>query len=37
MEDFVVYKLTNVRQIEKPNDEFVYPPDNNYIPTSTIL
>ncbi len=35
--DIPILEVTNVRQIEKPNDEFVYPPDNNYIPTSTIL
>lgn len=35
--DIPILEITNIREIEKPNDEFVYPPDNNYIPTSTIL
>lgn len=32
-----ILEVTSVKEIEKPNDEFVYPPDDNYIPTSTIL
>lgn len=32
-----ILEVTEIKQIEKPNDEFVYPPDENYIPTSTIL
>lgn len=29
-----ILEITSLTQIEKPNDEYVYPPDENYIPTS---
>lgn len=32
-----ILEITKVKEIEKPNDEYVYPPDENYIPTSTFL
>lgn len=35
--DIPILEVTSIEEIEKPSDEFVYPPDNNYIPTSTIL
>lgn len=35
--DMPVLKITNLSTCEKPNDEFVYPPDESYIPTSGIL
>lgn len=35
--DMPILEVTSLKQIEKPNDEYVYPPDENYIPTSTIL
>ena len=35
--DMPVLKITSVKEIEKPKDEFVYPPDENYIPTSSII
>lgn len=35
--DIPILEINNIRKIEKPNDEYVYPPDENYIPTSTIL
>lgn len=28
--------ILQIQQIEKPNDEYVYPPDNEYIPTSNL-
>lgn len=36
-EDMPILEITNLKQIDKPNDEYVYPPDENYIPTSAIL
>lgn len=35
--DMPILEVIRIKQIEKPNDEYVYPPDENYIPTSTIL
>ena len=35
--DMPILEVTNIKEIEKPNDEYVYPPDENYIPTSVIL
>lgn len=35
--DMPILEVTNIKEIEKPNDEYVYPPDENYIPTSRIL
>lgn len=32
----IIY-VTELKQIEKPSDEFVYPPDDTYIPTSTLM
>lgn len=32
-----VIKITQINKIQKPDDEFVYPPDATYIPTSVIL
>lgn len=32
-----VIEVTKIKQIDKPNDEYVYPPDDSYIPTSSIL
>ena len=32
-----VIKITQINKIQKPDDEFVYPPDDTYIPTSVIL
>lgn len=32
-----ILEITSLKQIEKPNNEYVYPPDENYIPTSAIL
>ena len=36
-DDMPILKVINIKEIEKPNDEYVYPPDENYIPTSTII
>ena len=35
--DMPILEVTSIKEIEKPNDEYVYPPDENYIPTSSIL
>lgn len=32
-----VINVTSMKQIDTPNDEYVYPPDDTYIPTSTVL
>ena len=32
-----IIKIQNLTKIEKPEDEYVLPPDNTYIPTSAIL
>ena len=33
-----IIKIIDIKQIEKPNDEiYVYPPDDNYVPTSNIF
>ena len=35
--DMPVIKVTEIKRVDKPNDEFVYPPDESYIPTSGLL
>ena len=35
--DIPVIKVKEIKQIEKPNQEYVYPPDENYIPTAVIF
>lgn len=35
--DMPIVKVTDIKKVDKPNDEFVYPPDESYIPTSGIL
>lgn len=35
--DMPILEVTSIKEIEKPNDEYVYPPDENYIPTAVIL
>lgn len=32
-----IIEITSIKQIDRPNDEYVYPPNENYIPTSTLL
>lgn len=32
-----IVKINNLHQIEKPQDEFVFPPQDTYIPTSALL
>ena len=35
--DIPVIKIDNIKLIQKPKDEVVYPPDSSYIPTSSLL
>lgn len=35
--DMPIIKITDIKKVDKPNDEFVYPPDESYLPTSGIL
>ena len=35
--DMPILKITEINTVDKPNDEFVYPPDESYIPTSSVL
>lgn len=35
--DMPVIKVKEIKQIEKPNKDYVYPPDDSFIPTSSIL
>ena len=32
--DMPIINVTKIDKIEKPSEEYVYPPDENYIPTS---
>ena len=32
-----IIKVTNLNRVEKPEDEYVLPPSNTYIPTSAVL
>lgn len=35
--DMPIVKVIEIKRVTKPNDEFVYPPDESYIPTSGVL
>ena len=35
--DMPIIKVIEMKATNKPNDEFVYPPDENYIPTNSLL
>ena len=32
-----VIEIENIKEVKTPSDEYVYPPDSNYIPTSALL
>ena len=32
-----IIKITDIKESPKPNDEYVYPPDESYIPTYMLL
>jgi len=36
-EPMPIVKITHINQIDKPDDEYVYPPDENYVPTAYIF
>ena len=35
--DMPIVRITKMNEVAKPNDEYVYPPDETYIPTSGIV
>lgn len=35
--DMPIVKVTEIKKVDKPNDEYVYPPDESYIPTSGVV
>ena len=35
--DMPIIKITEIKKVDKPNEEFVYPPDESYIPTCDML
>lgn len=35
--DMPIVKITNIDRTNKPNEEYVYPPDESYIPTAGIV
>lgn len=35
--DMPIVKVTEIKKVDKPNEEFVYPPDESYIPTSGVI
>ncbi len=35
--DMPIVKVTDIKKVDKPNEELVYPPDESYIPTSGVL
>lgn len=37
MDDIPIIKVTHLQEVKKPLDEYVYPPDNTYIPTSGVI
>lgn len=35
--DMPILEINSLKKIDKPNNEYVYPPDENFIPTSNII
>ena len=35
--DMPIIEITEINTVECPNDEFVYPPDNSFVPTNAII
>ena len=35
--DMPIVKITEIKKVDVPNEEYVYPPDESYIPTNSIL
>ncbi len=36
-QEIPIIKITKMQEIQKPTDEYVYPPDDAYVPTSSLL
>ena len=34
--DMPIIKITEIKKVDKPNEEYVYPPDDNYIETDSL-
>lgn len=32
-----IIKITKIKKVDKPNEEYVYPPDSSFIPTAVLL
>ena len=32
-----IVKITEIKKVDRPTEEYVYPPDDSYIPTAGIL
>ena len=32
-----IIKLTKIKKVDKPNEEFVYPPDSSFVPTAVLF
>lgn len=35
--DIPIIEVTSIKNIQKPSDEYVYPPDDTYVPTSSLV
>ena len=35
--DMPIIKITDIKRVDKPNEEYVYPPDESYIPTNGLM
>ena len=35
--DMPIIEVSKLKVVDKPNEEYVYPPDESYIPTSEVL
>ena len=35
--DIPILKVTSIKKVDKPNNEFVYPPDSSFVPTVNIF
>ena len=31
-----IVKITSIKKVDKPNEEFVYPPDSSFVPTAVL-
>ena len=35
--DMPIVRITDIKAVDTPKEEYVYPPDDSYIPTSVVL